>query len=79
MIITIPRHVTRSADLSARAQIPYVSRVLLAMAHFFAGPVARPVAPKAVYLSDHLRRDIGQNPAQRAPAQPSTHGVFLGR
>ncbi|MEE9454153.1 MAG: hypothetical protein V3V13_07195 [Paracoccaceae bacterium] len=60
MIITLPRHVAQSADLSARARIPALSRLLIAGALALARLDDRISTPRRLPdLSDHLARDIG--------------------
>lgn len=79
MIITLPRHVSQSADLSARARIPAISRWLLATAHWLTQLDDKVTRPKVIVgLSDHLRRDIGQKPINAKPIVPTVHGVFIG-
>ncbi len=78
MIITLPRHVAQSADLSARARIPALSRLLVAGALALAKlDDRRTAATLPLYLSDHLARDIGlnspcQNMAAYQPIRPFT-------
>jgi len=77
MIITIPRHVAQSADLSARARIPAISRFLVAAALALARLEERlELGTRSSDLSDHLGKDVGMDRLRHEPAYHSTSGPF---
>lgn len=77
MIIAIPRHVAQSADLSARARIPAISRVLVAAALALARLEDRlSVGIRSVDLSAHLARDIGLDRVRQDPERPHIFGPY---
>ncbi len=79
MIIILPRHVSQSAELSSRAQIPAISRLLLSAAHWLAKMDDKaPARHRFSGLNDHIRRDIGQAPLSSKPVIPSVNGFFIG-
>ena len=74
MIITLPRHVAQSADLSARARIPAISRILVSAALALARLDERLSARTGPHdLSDHLAKDIGY---PHVPTEPPRVGHF---
>lgn len=77
MIIAIPRHVAQSADLSARARIPAISRVLVAAALALARLEDRlSVGIRSVDLSAHLARDIGLDRVRQDSERPHIFGPY---
>lgn len=77
MILTLPRHVAQSADLSARARIPAISQFLVTAALAFARLEERFEGEiRSVELSDHLKKDIGYDPFQQKVEYLSMSGPY---
>lgn len=77
MIIAIPRHAAQSADLSARARIPALSRILVSAALALARLEERlELGTRSSDLSAHLVKDVGYDCLRQVPAYPSTSGPF---
>lgn len=77
MILTLPRHVAQSADLSARARIPAISQFLVTVALALARLEERlEVGTGSNDLSDHLAKDIGMDRLRQNIERPSSSGPF---
>lgn len=77
MILTLPRHVAQSADLSARARIPAISQLLVAAALAIARLSDRLEArTRFVDLSDHLAKDIGMDRLSKSTELHRFSGPF---
>ena len=77
MILTLPRHVAQSADLSARARIPAISQFLVTAALAIARLDERfVVGIRSVELSDHLKKDIGYDPFHQKVEYLSKSGPY---
>ena len=77
MIITIPRHVAQSVDLSARAHIPAISQFLVTAALALARLDERFArGTRSGDLRDHLAKDIGLDRLAQDTARPSISGPF---
>lgn len=77
MILTLPRHVAQSADLSARARIPAISQLLVAAALALARLEERlEVGTRSIDLSNHFAKDIGLDRLRQNVERPSISGPF---
>ena len=77
MILTLPRHVAQSAELSARARIPAISQLLVAAALALARLDERlEVGIKSGDLNAHLRKDVGMERLRHNVERPSHSGQF---
>ena len=77
MIIAIPRHVAQSAELSARARIPAISRFLVAAALALARLEERfDTGVRSVDFSDHLAKDIGLDRLRQGVEHHTNSGPF---
>ncbi len=77
MIITLPRHVAQSADLSARARIPVIASMLVSAALFLArldDRLQKPVCENEI--TEHLARDTGLDRINQNAEPPRPSGSF---